>query len=382
MSSLRSALDEIRMQDLRVLSDEELEEHVVEFARAADVFAAERARAIAEVDRRNLRTRDGYVSTTAWLADKARLSFSAAKREVTTATALTQMPATMDTLAEGEISASAVDVMATACEADPVAFATAETSLLELARGTSIGELSARTAEWIREVDGASGERERRLFERRKFSMALTPDGSWRVRGMLDPETGQTVSTAIRSLVDAEIRDGFDLRTPEQRNADAVAEICRQHLDRSDRPVVNGERPHLTVTVDVDRLAQQPDLGASELTRRIACDASVTRVVTKGRAEPLEVGRRTPVVSAAIRRALSVRDGGCAFPMCDRPPSWTDAHHVVHWTDGGETKLANLVLLCRPHHRMIHDGFRVRMNAGRAAFSRPDGTAIEDRAPP
>src|SRR5204863_3548833 len=109
---------------------------------------------------------------------------------------------------------------------------------------------------------------------------------------------------------------------------------------------------------------------------------SVARVITKGTSEPLEVGRRTPVVPPALRRAVAVRDGGCRFPVCDRPSSWADAHHVVHWADGGPTDLRNLVLLCRRHHRMVHHGFSVAMTDSGPVFRRPDGTVIEDRAPP
>ena len=90
--------------------------------------------------------------------------------------------------------------------------------------------------------------------------------------------------------------------------------------------------------------------------RRLACDASLTRVVLGPASQPLDVGRRTRVVPPALRTALVARDRGCAHPGCDRPPSWTDAHHVVHWADGGATSLDNLVLLCRSHHRGIHEG--------------------------
>jgi hypothetical protein len=123
---------------------------------------------------------------------------------------------------------------------------------------------------------------------------------------------------------------------------------------------------------------------AVETTRRFACDASVMRVVMSGRSEPLDVGRRTPVVSPAIRRAVIVRDRHCRFPGCDRPHTWCDAHHVVHWADGGPTALQNLVLLCRRHHRMVHEhrGFRLGLLDGCPVFRRPDGSALKDRAPP
>ena len=90
------------------------------------------------------------------------------------------------------------------------------------------------------------------------------------------------------------------------------------------------------------------------------------------------------MISPALRRAVVVRDGGCRFPGCTRPHGWCDAHHVLHWTDGGETKLSNLVLLCRPHHRSVHEGgFGLAMADGVPVFRRPDGSVLQDRrAPP
>ena len=73
-------------------------------------------------------------------------------------------------------------------------------------------------------------------------------------------------------------------------------------------------------------------------------------------AQPLEVGRTSRVVTAAQRAALVVRDGGCVFPGCSRPPAWCEAHHLRHWLHGGPTDLANLALLCRAHHRAVHEG--------------------------
>ena len=106
------------------------------------------------------------------------------------------------------------------------------------------------------------------------------------------------------------------------------------------------------------------------------------RIVMSSRSEPLDVGRRTPIVPPAMRRAVIARDRQCRFPGCERPHTWCDAHHVVHWADGGTTSVGNLVLLCRRHHRMAHDRFRLELLEGRPAFRRPDGSALEDRAPP
>jgi Domain of unknown function (DUF222)/HNH endonuclease len=214
-----------------------------------------------------------------------------------------------------------------------------------------------------------------------------------RVDGDLDPETGETLLTALGAALDAEARSRTDedTRSPAQRRADALGEVCRQRLDLANRPNVGGERPHMTVTVDVEALKSDGDAEfdrtgpvTGTIARRIACDASIMRVVMSGRSEPLDVGRRTPVIPPSMRRAVIVRDRRCRFPGCDRPHTWCDAHHVQHWADGGPTAMSNLLLLCRRHHRLIHRprGFTVEMIDSRPVFRRPDGTILEDRAPP
>jgi hypothetical protein len=177
--------------------------------------------------------------------------------------------------------------------------------------------------------------------------------------------------------------------------------VCRHYLDSSDRPAVAGERPHVIVTIDVDSLGRGEDAPgiARSAGGRLAdvgpisaadalmwaCDAQVTRVITDAASRPLDVGRTTRITPVWIRKALIVRDGGCAFPDCGRPPSWGDPHHIQHWANDGPTALHNLVLLCRRHHRLIHHGrFSVEMVEGLPRFHRADGTVLEaaDRAPP
>jgi hypothetical protein len=231
------------------------------------------------------------------------------------------------------------------------------------------------------------------LFKRRRLHVSPTVFGMVRLDGDLDPETGEIVLTALRSAEDHWARSdaGPHQATSSQRRADALGEVCRGHLDRADRPAVAGERPHLTVTVPLAALRDEAG-GTGELAhvgpvhagiaRRLACEASVTPVVLGSRSEPLDVGRATPVVPAAIRRAVVIRDRRCRFPGCDRHHAWCDAHHVVHWADGGPTALDNLVLLCRRHHRLVHERFAVEISDGRPVFRRPDGSVLEDRAPP
>jgi HNH endonuclease len=97
--------------------------------------------------------------------------------------------------------------------------------------------------------------------------------------------------------------------------------------------------------------------------RRIACDAGIIPAVLGTASQTLDVGRQSRLATGPLRRALVLRDRGCAFPGCDRPPRWTDAHHIQHWSDGGPTDLSNLLLLCGHHHRLVHHSeWRVRIN--------------------
>ncbi len=394
MSSLLSALDELRSEDLRSIGDDALASDLDELERAGRIFESERGRRLIEFERRKSFAADGHLSTAAWLTHRQGLSRSVAEGQVRRAHALSQMPASAEAFGAGEVSGSAVAVLAQAQEACPDAFAKSEEALVEVARERPFGELRRVVDAWRIAADpGRALEDEDRQYERRSLNVSPSPDGMVRVDGELDPETGQSLITALRAVTDVEARrdGGSNSRTPAQRRADALGQVCRDWLASLDRPAVAGEVPHVVVTMDLDTLegragqrSELQDAGTitPQTARRIACDANVTRVITDARSEPLDLGRRTKVVPASLRRAVAVRDRGCRFPGCDRPPGWCDAHHVRHWADGGETSIANLVLLCRPHHRAIHRGFGVEMVDGSPVFSRPDGSALEERAPP
>jgi hypothetical protein len=377
------------------MPDARIEEDFAELQRAGELLEAERLRRLAEIDRRGLFERDGHLSAASWLASGFKVAWGGAREQVRVARALDRMARARCAFEAGEVSMSGVRVLATAHEAEPEAFARAEAELVGAARIHSVGDLQRVVALWRQTVEHErvlGGEDE--LRRRRRLHASVTLMGSVRVDGDLDPETGESLLSALRAVLDAEARSGStdDERTPAQRRADALGEICRQWLDDSDRPSVAGERPHLTLTVAAEALTAGAGTGEldhvgpvrSAVVRQLACDASVMRVVMNGRSEPLDVGRRTPVVSAAIRRAVIVRDRHCRFPGCDRPQAWCDAHHVVHWADGGRTALQNLVLLCRRHHGMVHrsGGFGLELVEGRPVFRRPDGSILEDRAPP
>jgi hypothetical protein len=157
-------------------------------------------------------------------------------------------------------------------------------------------------------------------------------------------------------------------------------------LARGAAPLAAGDRHLVTVHIDEQVLRDETADGKCELeggaalppatVRRLCCDGGLVAVVEGANGDALDVGRKTRAVPAAMRRALDARDGGCRFPGCSNT-RFVDAHHIHHWADGGETKLDNLVLLCRRHHRAVHElGFRVEREGKRIRFLRPNGCAV------
>jgi hypothetical protein len=197
--------------------------------------------------------------------------------------------------------------------------------------------------------------------ELRFLHLSQTLDGVFYLNGRLDPEGGATLQTAFNALSGPPAPD--DKRSPRQRRADSLVELARQQLDHGNLPDVGGQRPHLAVTAELATLAMQPGSPAAllewaqpipaETARRLACDAAITPIVIES--DQPRADRTVRLVSGSQRKALVVRDRGCRFPGCDRPPDWTDAHHIQHWADGGPTEMKNLLLLCRRHHRMVHE---------------------------
>jgi hypothetical protein len=171
---------------------------------------------------------------------------------------------------------------------------------------------------------------------------------------------------------------------------DALIGVAQHGLDTDLPPQSHGAPTRLILTVGLQELKTglagaavtgtttqtTAETGLSVATlRRLACDAEIIPAVLGSRGEPLDVGRASRLVTAAIWVALTLRDRHCAFPGCDRPPLMCHAHHIRHWIFGGETKLSNLVLLCGHHHRVIHNTpWEVRLN--------PDDHQPEFRPPP
>jgi hypothetical protein len=216
--------------------------------------------------------------------------------------------------------------------------------------------------------------------ELRFLHLSQTLDGVFYLNGRLDAEGGATLQTALNAVSGPPAAD--DKRTPKQRRADAAVELARRQLDQGDLPEVGGQRPHLSVIVEAATLAKQLGSPAAELewaqpipaesARRLACDAAITPILRGAESNQPQAGSTTRVPAGSQRKALVVRDRGCRFQGCDRPPDWTDAHHIKHWADGGKTEMDNLVLLCRRHHRMVHEeGWRLAWNDQRELVAVP-----------
>jgi uncharacterized protein DUF222/HNH endonuclease len=176
--------------------------------------------------------------------------------------------------------------------------------------------------------------------------------------------------------------------SPGEARADALMLMAESLLAGSDGTRTGGDRYQVLVHVDTATLQGEArgetcelDDGAplaAETARRLACDASLIRILERN-GRPLSVGRKTRSIPPALRRALAARDRGCRFPGCSAR-QFVDAHHIEHWAHGGETSLRNLVQLCRHHHRLLHEGgYAIEQRAdGRLTFRRPDGRRISD----
>ncbi len=415
LEGLAAAIDGLAADDLNQLGGALLAAQVLAMRRLLDQAEADWLRRLAAADAHGAAGAERgtqALSTTGWLRATTRTSAATAAQRVRTARALHRGPlrATAAALAQGEVSYQHAAALADATsDLPPAKVAEAEPVLVDAARRLDPARLR-RLAGHLREVvdPDTAEERTRRRLERRGLRLAATFEGMVDVKGLLDPEAGEAVQAALAPLARPAGPD--DQRSGAQRRADALGELARRALQAGDLPREGGLRPDLTVTMELASLQAHAGVGGTggwggilppETVRRLACDATVTRAVVRRHpdhghagndpdsghgsahgggatghgnadathphatgghppplgapAELLDLGRATRVISPALRRALAVRDGGCAAPGCDRPPPWTDAHHRHHWLHGGPTSLDNLVLLCRTHHRAVHE---------------------------
>ena len=263
-----------------------------------------------------------------------------------------------------------------------------EEEMLELARQHSVYELRwlCRYARHVADPDGFFNEAEED-YSRRRLHVSLMSDGMHSIEGILDPEGGAALRTALDSL--AKRLGPDDDRTRRQRMADSLVELVHHAMDEGKLPRRNGVKPHVTVTTTLEGLKNELGAPAADLelslpisTRtleRIACDSTMTRVLLAD-SMVIDVGRATRSTSASTRRALRIRDKGCRWPGCDRQVNWSTPHHIEFWTKGGPTNLPNLVLLCYYHHRLVHEGGWQVVKTGREFRFVPPERVVMKRA--
>lgn len=378
MKALAAAIDRLAREDLSQLDDATLAKELTELHRLANALEAQVARRLETFDRRGGCGVDGATSTAAWLRSHCRMSPGVAREKVVTARQLADdLPVTRSALAEGDISPAHVRVIAQAVRKLPDEMvAEVERSLADAAKLCDPNRLADRLKELRHQLQPEAVVREEHdAYSGRYLHAARTIDGMVSVSAMLDPETGSLFLTFLSMLM--QVPGPAEPLTRGQRQADAFAQMLSYATAAERLPKARGERPSMLVVVDLETLEKragaQPALlnwtgpVSGEAARRVACDANISRVITKGRSQILDLGRKVRDPSPAQFRALVVRDGGCRAEGCDRPPDWCIAHHLRHWADGGLTDLENLVLLCEFHHHAVHEG-------GWVVVRNPDGT--------
>jgi hypothetical protein len=309
---------------------------------------------------------------TAWLRDRAGLSGRQASQAATVAKRLRQLPVTADAWTSGTLSGGQVDaICANVSPATVELFADHEAGLVPTLAGMNVQDTATVMRAWKAAADTDGTEP---VEPERSFYLSPSLGGQWAVGGSLDPHSGHELNVALRVAQTDDV-EGEPARTPGQRRADALIDICRYFLDHQQHRRGGRHRPHVNVVVDLaDFEAGRPghyidgDLLDPARLHTLLCDSAIHRVITSGRSAILDYGTSTRTIPAPLWNALVIRDEHCRFPGgCDRPPEWCHGHHVTWVTQDGPTRLDNLVLLCSRHHHRLHQ-------PGWHAKLQPDGT--------
>jgi hypothetical protein len=362
LDGLEAAIDEVAASGQVI--------DVARLHRLVERLDALRVQAVGELDRSGAYLDDGFPSAAAWVRQRCRVSHGAAHALVVLARKLARLPQTAGAFGAGEISRQHAAVIVDACTAErEAAIVELEPQLVAAARVASPKELHAivRRATDALDGDGGAGS-DATQHARQRLHLSGTLDRMVAVDGLLDSETGEAAHTVLDALMEADHPAG-DPRTRAQRRADAFGRLCRLALDHGLVGTSRGVRPHISVVVDLAELEQrggrdvvaQVRADAAHVGRlsratleRLTCDCDISRVITDGPSQVLDVGRATRTVPPAIWKALVARDRHCQGQGCDAPPGWCKAHHIHHWTKGGATSLDNSKLLCDHCHRKEH----------------------------
>jgi hypothetical protein len=385
VAELAEVVDEWAGTEPASLSDAALASGLLALRAQMDRLEAVFARLADAAHQRGVGAVDGTPSTAAWLRWQAGMREGEARDAIEAGAVCRELlTETGEAWRDGAISAGAArTILAARVDGHDEQLLSVETTLLDHARRGDLRRLR-RACAHFRKCALADGTEP---GARDGLHISRTFDGVVAFSGELEDLGAETVLTAVHAYTDAPSDD--DRRTTAQRRAAALVRICEvalAHLGDDRRPVAQ-----VSVVVDWATLVGDDGRHDGAFTGpihptdidRLLCDCDVARIVTGPNSLPLDAGRARRTAPPAIRRAVVVRDGGCRFPGCDRPPGWCDAHHVEHWTNAGRTSLSNLVLLCDRHHHVVHQrGWVLRFDGRSVTVLRPDGSELCERPRP
>lgn len=335
---ISAGLDALAEASLWSMSTDEVGQLVVAVERIDRRVSAAQVAVLAQADRSGIADQTGASSTAVWLHNVADLPVGVGRARLALHRALATRPMVGAAFSAGDIGQEAPTAVCSAIDTLPGGVPASlnteiEVLLIDTARDEGTKAVVQRSMEIASRFDPDGFEQqEESARSRRWLHLIRQHDGTIKLRGCLDKESGALVLAVLDPLAaPAPVNEGLsDMRLAEHRYADALVQLCQ--LATPALPEVRGERPHMFVTTTLDSLQRKigSALGTLEgghligkgALRRIACDANVIPVVLGGAGQPLDIGRSTRVVPQGLRRALIVRDEGCAFPGCDRPPSW------------------------------------------------------------
>ena len=364
------------------LSDTEIADELIALRREIDRLEAEFAQLAYAGHRRAIGTVDGSPSTQAWLRRHTGMREGDARAAIETGSVSELLPMIGVAWRDGGITTGAVRTIAAArVDGHDLKLVALENVLYVLARADDQRELR-RACAHFRDCAKADGTEPR---EHDGLTISQTYAGRGLIQADLSSSALETVSHAIHELTDPPSER--DARTASRRRADALvrmAELAMANLRGADGPIL--ARPAASIVIDWQTLTGDQwgridgqftgTLHPSDV-ERMLCDCTVSRVVTGQDGLPLDVGRSRRTIPPQIDRARQVRDGGCRYPGCTRPHGWTQAHHVIHWKDGGPTVITNIVSLCDHHHHVVHlPGWTATFDGHTFTVTKPDNTQV------
>ena len=332
---------------------------------------------IREFDEQQYWAELGFQSCAHWLNFKCGFGMNAARERLRVAHALAELPKIDEAFAKGELSFSKVRAITR------VADASTEEYLLMVAQHGTAHHVERLVAQYRRAKKMQDAEFADKLYQQRELTYYYDHDGCLVLKARIPADQGELIVKALEMAMDDDFRgagDESDVTAdhvpsgqtsdePEPiaaRRADALTEVAETYMNNSENSGSTADRYQVVVHVAADTVATAAasvqsahlDNGphvSAVTSERIACDCSTTTINEGEYGEPLSIGRRSRSIPPAMRRALKARDGGCRFPGCTHH-KFVDGHHIEHWANGGETSLENLVLLCRHHHHLVHEG--------------------------